>query len=90
MAEIINLKDLRKARVRAEAATKAAENRTRFGRTRIERDRQASEDQRARRDHDGNRLERPARGNEAPAETSGSGKVRGAKDTDTPDGADQG
>jgi len=87
MAEIINLKDIRKARARAEAETKAAENRSRFGRTRNERKRQAIEDQRARRDHDGNRLERPpARGDEAPAKTSSSGKARRAKDTDTPDG----
>lgn len=58
MAEIINLKDIRKARARAEAETKAAENRTRFGRTRDERNRLALEDQRARREHEGNRLDR--------------------------------
>lgn len=62
MAEIINLKDVRKARARAEAEAKAAENRTRFGRTRGERNRQTLEDQRARREHDGNRLERPLSG----------------------------
>lgn len=90
MAEIINLKDVRKARARAEAETKAAENRSRFGRTRNERNRQAIEDQRARRDHDGNRLEHPARSDEAPTKISSNGKARGAKDTDTPDGGGQG
>jgi hypothetical protein len=59
MAEIINLKDIRKARARAEAEAKAAENRTRFGRTRGERSRQTLEEQRARREHESNRLERP-------------------------------
>jgi uncharacterized protein YaaR (DUF327 family) len=58
MAEIINLKDVRKARARAAAEAKAAENRTRFGRTRDERNRQALEEQRAQREHEGNRLER--------------------------------
>jgi hypothetical protein len=58
MAEIINLKDVRKARARAAAEAKAAENRTRFGRTRDQRNRQALEEQRAQREHEGNRLER--------------------------------
>jgi hypothetical protein len=58
MAEIINLKDARKARARAAAEAKAAENRTRFGRTRDERNRQTLEEQRAQREHEGNRLER--------------------------------
>jgi hypothetical protein len=58
MAEIINLKNIRKARARTEAEAKAAENRTRFGRTRDERDRQVLEQQRARREHERNRLER--------------------------------
>ncbi|MGE5537127.1 MAG: DUF4169 family protein [Gemmatimonas sp.] len=58
MADIINLKDVRKARARALAETKAAENRTRFGRTREERTRQSIEDSRARREHEGNKIER--------------------------------
>jgi hypothetical protein len=58
MAEIINLKDFRKARARAEAETKAAGNRAKFGRTREERNRQSTEGQRARREHDGNKIER--------------------------------
>lgn len=36
MAEIINLRDARKARSRAEAAAKAAANRAQFGRTKAE------------------------------------------------------
>jgi uncharacterized protein DUF4169 len=58
MAEIVNLKDFRKARARAEADIKASENRARFGRSRDERGRQSVETQRARREHDGNKLER--------------------------------
>ncbi len=58
MAEIVNLKDFRKNRARAEAEAKAAENRVRFGRTRDERARKAFEDQRAKRDLEGNRIER--------------------------------
>jgi hypothetical protein len=58
MAEIVNLKDFRKNRARAEAEAKAAENRVRFGRTRDERNRKAFEDQRAKRDLEGNRIER--------------------------------
>jgi hypothetical protein len=60
MADIINLKDIRKARARALTEAKASENRARFGRTRDERTRQNLEDSRARREHDGNRLERPS------------------------------
>lgn len=41
MAELINLNKARKARARAEAGAKAAENRVAFGRTRA--DKQASE-----------------------------------------------
>ena len=57
MADIINLKDVRKARARADAETKAAENRVRYGRTREERNRQALEDRRARRELDGSKIE---------------------------------
>lgn len=41
-AEIVNLRRARKARTRAASETKAAENRTRFGRTRTERELQAA------------------------------------------------
>jgi hypothetical protein len=78
MAEIINLKDVRKQRARAEAEAQATENRTRFGRTRAERSRQTIDEHRTRRDHDGNRLERPA----ADAKKT-------TKDSDTPDGGDR-
>jgi hypothetical protein len=43
MAEIINLRKLRKAKARAADESKAAENRVKFGRTRQERDKQAAE-----------------------------------------------
>lgn len=67
MADIINLKDVRKARARALAEAKASENRARFGRTRDERTRQTIEESRTRREHDGNRLERPSGEAEKPA-----------------------
>lgn len=57
MAEIVNLKDFRKGRARAEAEAKAAENRVRFGRTRDERERKTLEEQRAKRHLDGNKLD---------------------------------
>jgi len=60
MADIVNLKDFRKARTRAEAEAKAAENRARFGRTKMDRLRQSQEENRARREHDGNKVERDA------------------------------
>jgi hypothetical protein len=59
MADIVNLKDFRKNRARAEAEAKAAENRVRFGRTRDERNRKALEEQRAKRELEGNKIERP-------------------------------
>jgi hypothetical protein len=58
MADIVNLKDFRKSRARAEAEAKAAENRVRFGRTRDERSRKALEEQRAKRELEGSKLER--------------------------------
>ena len=58
MADIVNLKDFRKSRSRAEAEAKAAENRVRFGRTRDERNRKALEEQRAKRELEGNKIER--------------------------------
>jgi hypothetical protein len=43
MAEIVNLKHARKAKARAEAAAKAAENRATYGQTKAERARLALE-----------------------------------------------
>ncbi len=44
-AEIINLRAARKARARADKDAKAAENRTRFGRTKAEREREAASEE---------------------------------------------
>ena len=77
MAEIVNLKDFRKNRARAEAEAKAAENRVRFGRTRDERNRKAFEDKRAKRDLEGNRIEHPG-----PEKSTG--KDPAPDDADTP------
>jgi hypothetical protein len=71
MADIINLKDVRKARARALAEAKASENRARFGRTRDERTRQSIEESRARREHDGNRIERPSGDGDKPKNDPG-------------------
>ena len=43
MAEIVNLKRVRKARARSEADAKAAENRAKYGQTKAERARLAAE-----------------------------------------------
>jgi hypothetical protein len=58
MAEIVNLRVLRKEKARAEAARRASENRARFGRPKAERDRARREAQRAGRVLDSLRLER--------------------------------
>jgi hypothetical protein len=42
MAGIVNLRQARKARARAEKETEAAANRSRFGRTKAERDAEAA------------------------------------------------
>ncbi len=47
MAEIISLKRARKDKARAEKGAAAAENRTRFGRTKAEKAKDAAEAQRA-------------------------------------------
>jgi hypothetical protein len=47
MAEIVNLRIARKAKSRAEAAAKAAENRARFGRSRAEKAAEAADAGRA-------------------------------------------
>jgi hypothetical protein len=53
--EIVNLRKARKARARAEAQIRAAENRVRFGRSKAERRTIAAEDDRAARSLDGHR-----------------------------------
>jgi hypothetical protein len=57
MAEIVNLRLVRKARQRSQAAQDAAENRARFGRTKGERARDAVEAERLARTVDGARRE---------------------------------
>lgn len=57
MADLINLNKARKARERAAAKDKAAENRVRFGRTKGERAVSRLEAERARRDIDGKKRE---------------------------------
>ena len=59
MAEILSLSRARKAKARAEAEAEAAENRTKFGRTKAEKlaDRQTADD--ARRRLEGHRLDTP-------------------------------
>ncbi|GJD34610.1 DUF4169 family protein [Methylobacterium aerolatum] len=62
MGEIVNLRQVRKARARAEAETKAEENRIAFGRPKkaktLQQKRKALEETR----HEGHRLERPEDG----------------------------
>jgi hypothetical protein len=53
MADVVNLRRVRKARQRAEKETAAAENRARFGRTRAERDKATAEAEIAARRLDG-------------------------------------
>jgi hypothetical protein len=57
MAEIVNLRLVRKAHQRSQAAQDAAENRARFGRTKGERARDAVEAERLARTVDGARRE---------------------------------
>ena len=60
MSEVVNLRQARKAKRRAEAEIDAAANRRRFGRTRVEREGEALEAGRAARLLDGARL-KPSR-----------------------------
>lgn len=61
MADIINLRQARKAKARAEAADKAAENRVRFGRPGAERKLEAAKKALDKKRHEGHRLtETPA------------------------------
>ncbi len=58
MAELVNLNRARKTRVRAEAETKAVENRAKFGRTKAERKLEAARADKATRDLDAGKRER--------------------------------
>jgi hypothetical protein len=58
MGEIVNLRNRRRQRDRAEAAQQAADNRARFGRTRAEAERDEGDRARAQAVLDGARLER--------------------------------
>jgi hypothetical protein len=57
MGDIINLRQVRKARARAEAEAIAAEHRIQFGRTKAERKEQDTERRRDERHVDGHRLD---------------------------------
>jgi hypothetical protein len=63
--EIVNLRQARKARKKAEAEAQAAENRIRFGRTKAERKAARSEADLAGRRLEGHRRDRPE-GDETP------------------------
>lgn len=56
MGQIVNLRRVKKAKARAEATTQAAENRSRSGRTKLEREIDAKRDALAARALDGARL----------------------------------
>ena len=57
MAEIVNLRQARKARKRAEKVAEAAENRVRFGRTKAETKAQEQDRQAKRSELDGKKLD---------------------------------
>ena len=57
MAEIINLRMARKAKLRADAAQNAAENRVRFGRNKAEKARDAKSAERLQQQLDGAQLD---------------------------------
>jgi Domain of unknown function (DUF4169) len=61
MAEIVNLRKMRKAKSRAEAARRAAENRARFGATKTSKDRDRLEAARDAHAHEQKKLDRPKR-----------------------------
>lgn len=66
MGEIVNLRQVKKQRAKAEAAAQAAENRTKFGRTPAEKQTEAAAEARRRALLDGARIEQgsqdPAKG----------------------------
>lgn len=57
MAQVVNLRAARKARDRLAKKTEADQNAVKFGRSRLERQRDAAEDEKARRDLDGHARE---------------------------------
>lgn len=57
MGEVVNLNRFRKARARAEDAKQAAENRTRHGRSKDDKRRGRSEQERSSKELDGKKLE---------------------------------
>jgi len=59
MAEIVNLRSVRKAKAKAEQANVAQANRAKFGRTKAEKARDKSEAERAARTIDGALREKP-------------------------------
>jgi hypothetical protein len=60
MGDVINLRQARKARARAEKEAQAQENRARFGRTGAEKRRDADTVERGDRRHEGHRIDGPA------------------------------
>ncbi|KAA5606935.1 DUF4169 family protein [Roseospira marina] len=68
MAEIINLRQARKQRGRADKAQTAADNRARHGRTKGERERDSTTRSKAERDLDAHRLDGPDRTDDPPDE----------------------
>ena len=83
-AEIVNLRQARKLKARAEKERQAEANRVHFGQPRAERDLLAREDELARRRHEGARREAP--GNGADGTACGDGGSRSRNDN----GDDQG
>jgi hypothetical protein len=57
MGEVVNLRLKRKAKMRAEAADKAAENRATFGRSKAEKDLTSAQKDKAERSLDGHQRE---------------------------------
>ena len=55
--DIVNLRQFRKSKARAEKDAKAEENRVKFGRTKAEKQLQKAEKEKARRQLDGHKLE---------------------------------
>ncbi|MDJ0931184.1 DUF4169 family protein [Breoghania sp.] len=60
-ADIINLRQARKARRRADKETKAAENRVRFGQSKADKETAKAETEKATRSLEGHRLDPPSR-----------------------------
>ncbi len=58
MAETVNLRQVRKRKAREEAASKAADNRARFGQPKADRKLREAEASRAERAHDAHKLDK--------------------------------